>query len=252
MLRATITAVCMSILVFVFSVPLLISGFIRPSRRLFAFFSNLWAGAVLNLSGVNLKVVGVGHIADRQPRFYVANHQSALDIPILLRVLGGDVRFLAKKALFRIPMFGWVLTRYGYAPIDRENARRALRSVERMLCILSEHPTSVAVFPEGTRSRDGKLLPFRRGTMKICQQSGLAVVPVTIDGSIRVHHRDHFRAMPGSVTVIIHEPISANDVRSLSSTELTNRVVQAIQQRLQSDRPIAAASAGIIAKAEVA
>ncbi|MBI3834239.1 MAG: 1-acyl-sn-glycerol-3-phosphate acyltransferase [Planctomycetes bacterium] len=252
MFRATITAFCMSLLVVAFGFPLLIIGFIHPSSRLLALLSSLWAVAVLYLSGVRLTVDGFEDVADRTPRFYVANHQSALDIPILLLSLKGDVRFFAKNTLFRIPIFGWVLARYGYVPIDRGNARQTLRSVDRVLSNLSGRPVSIAVFPEGTRSRDGRLQPFRKGTMKICQRSGMEIVPVTIDGSINVHHRDSFRATPGSVRVTFHPPIPTIEAQSLSSTELLDRIVQTISRQLCKDHETALASHDFLSKAEVA
>ena len=202
MFRAAITALAMSLVVAVLGTSALLIGLVYPSRRLVAFAAVVWSKVILSLAGVRLTVEGKERVSDRVPRFYMGNHQSALDIPILLLALDGHVRFMAKNTLFRIPVFGWVLLRYGYAPIDRSNPRVTLRTLDRMLERLRRDPVSLAAFPEGTRSPDGRLLPFRRGTMKIGQRSGLPVVPFSIDGSLAVYSRERFAAHPGPVKLI--------------------------------------------------
>jgi len=232
MTRAIITAAAMVLIVATVGSVVLLVGLVRPSNRLFALSAALWARVVLFLSGTRLTVEGDPQTGDGVPRFYMANHQSALDIPILVSALGGNVRFMAKNTLFRIPVFGWVLWRYGFAPINRSSARETAETLDRMLERLRKHPVSFAVFPEGTRTRDGKLLPFRRGTMKIGQRSGFPIVPVTISGSLRVHHRDRFAAHPGPVRVMFHEPIPPQRVSEMSPGELHDRVVGVIAREL--------------------
>jgi len=179
----------MSLAVVAASAMLIPVAVVHSSRRLFAFWSRLWSRVILTLAGVRLTVQGRDHIADGEPSFFVGNHPSALDIPILFTALDGNIRFMAKKSLFRIPLFGYVLKRYGFIPIDREHPRAALLACEGMVEQLKRDPISFAVFPEGTRSPDGRLLPFRKGALRICLQSGLRVVPFSIDGSHRVYNR---------------------------------------------------------------
>lgn len=231
-LRATITAAVMAVLVVLFGIPLLLLGLFKPWNVAADWSAFLWSKAILFCAGVRLRVHGAEHVVATEPRFYMGNHQSALDIPILIAALRGRVRFMAKDTLFQIPIFGWVIGRYGYAPIDRSNARRTLRSLEKLLTGLRREPISLAVFPEGTRSCDRSLLPFRRGTMKIAQRSGLSVVPFSIDGSIDVHHRDHFRARPGTVRLVFFPPIPAEQVASMSTTELRDKLVATIAGEL--------------------
>jgi 1-acyl-sn-glycerol-3-phosphate acyltransferase len=222
----------MSLMVATIGVAALLAGIVYPSRRLIASASLLWARGILLFSGVHLTIEGRQHIEDGVPRFYMGNHQSALDIPILIVALRGDVRFMAKDGLFRIPIFGWVLRRYGYAPVNRSRARTTLRSLDQMIGRIRRQPISFAVFPEGTRSRDGALLPFRRGTMKIGQRSGLPIAVFTIDGSMDVHHRDRFAATPGPVRLTFSEPIPAEEVAGMTPTELHDRVVATISRQL--------------------
>ncbi len=232
MFRAILTALVMSLVVMVLGTVALLVGLVYPSRRVIAFASLVWSRVVLFLAGVHLTIEGKERVADRLPRFYMGNHQSALDIPILLAALDGHVRFMAKDTLFRIPIFGWVLLRYGYAPVDRSNPRVTLRMLDRMLERLRRNPMSMAVFPEGTRSSDGRLLIFRRGTMKVGQRSGLPIVPVTIDGSLAVYNRERFAARPGPVKLVFGEPIPAEVVANMTTAELHDRVKATIARQL--------------------
>jgi len=232
MLRAAVTVLAMSLVVMVLGTFALLAGLIYPSRRVIAFAAVVWSRVVLSLAGARLTVVGKEWVADGIPRFFMGNHQSALDIPILLLALDGNVRFMAKDTLFRIPVFGWILMRYGYAPIDRSSPRVTLRTIERMLERLRRNPISIAVFPEGTRSPDGNLLTFRRGTMKVGQRSGLPVVPFSIEGSLAVHSRERFAANPGPVRLIFGEPIPAEEVAAMSTPDLHDRVKGTIARQL--------------------
>jgi 1-acyl-sn-glycerol-3-phosphate acyltransferase len=232
MLRAAVTVLVMSVVVLVVGTPILLMGLIYPWRRLFDSGAVFWSRLVLFFAGVKLQVEGREAVSDGVPRFFMGNHQSALDIPIVVAALDGHVRLMAKDTLFRIPIFGWTLSRYGFAAIKRESARTTLSSLERMLQRLRREPISWAVFPEGTRSRDGRLLPFRRGTMKVGQRSGLPIVPFSIAGSMAVHHRDHFAAHPGPVRLVFGQPIPAEEVAMMSAAELQHRVVSTIAGQL--------------------
>ncbi len=213
-------------------VPLFAFGLIHRSRAAMASVAALWARGTLAICGVRLTIEGADRVPAGQAGFYVGNHQSALDIPIVISALNGDVRFMAKNTLFRFPVFGWVLWMYGFVPIHRARARITLDSLTRMYERVRRDPISLVVFPEGTRSEDGRLLPFRRGTMKICRRVGLPVVPFTIDGSHRVTPRDRIRAYPGPVRLTFGKPIPAVDAARMSNAELHDRVRQAIADML--------------------
>lgn len=248
MFRALITALAMSLVVLVLGTAALLIGLIYPSRRVIAFASLVWSRVILFLAGVRLTIEGKERVADGIPRFFMGNHQSALDIPILLYALDGHVRFMAKDTLFRIPVFGWVLLRYGYAPIDRSSPRVTLRTLGRMLERLRRSPISLAVFPEGTRSSHGGLLTFRRGTMKVGQRSGLPIVPFSIEGSLAVYNRERFAANPGPVKLIFAEPIPPEEVAAMSTTELHDRVKAIVARQLgQTEEPKITPAPGLVA-----
>jgi|CXWL01.1.fsa_nt_gi 1-acyl-sn-glycerol-3-phosphate acyltransferase len=245
--RAIFSIVVMVSLVIVLGGLALIVGLVHPSRRLMNGCSLAWSRAVLFCAGVQLTIKGREKAADSMPAFFLGNHQSDLDIPIIIYALGGRVRFMAKDSLFRIPLFGWVIRRYGFVPIDRGNVRRTMHTLQHMIAVMHRNPISMTAFPEGTRSRDGRLLSFRRGTMKIVQQVGLPVVPFAIDGSILVHHSNRLlRAKPGPVTLAFAEPIPADRVVAMSQDELYERVVSAVAGAM--GQPVPMEHAGSISK----
>ena len=132
MIRAWVAISVWGVILIVVGIPLLLVGVVHPSRRLMAWASTFWARVMLAICGVRLTIDGVENINDRDPKFLMGNHQSSLDIPILITALKGDVRFMAKNTLFRYPLFGWILWRYGYAPVDRASPRTAMKSLDRM------------------------------------------------------------------------------------------------------------------------
>lgn len=236
MIRTCAALAVWAVMAVVLGIPVLLLGFVYPARWGMARCGLLWGKAMLAIAGARVTIVGKEHHSASEPRFYMANHQSALDIPIMLVAVDGDARFFSKGSLFRIPIFGWVLSRYGFVPIDKSSPRVTHRALERMLVRLRANPISLAVFPEGTRTRDGSLSPFRKGTMRIATRAGLPVVPVAIEGSLTVNHRDDWHLRPGTVRVTLTEPIPASEVVSMSPTALHDRVLGAINAVLhQSD-----------------
>ena len=235
MIRATLAFLATCLVMTMVCTVLVAVGVFYPSHRAVAWGSYLFGRTVLLCSGVRLSVEGFDPGSDAKPRFFVGNHQSAVDIPILLSALGGRVRFMAKKSLFRIPLFGWAMSLYGYAPIDRSNARTTVKTLAAMIERVRSRPVSFLVFPEGTRNADGGLLPFRKGAMKICQRAGLDVVPFTINGSARIHRPRRFRVRPGPVRIEFASPIPAEEVAGMTADQLHDRVRKAVESRLNTE-----------------
>jgi len=122
------------------------------------------------------------------------------------------------------------MKRSEFIPVDRSSARKAKETIEKMLAVFREKPISLIIFPEGTRSRDGQLLPFRKGAMKICSRAALPVVPFAIEGSSAVSPAKRFSIKPGPVMLRFAEPIPAAEVAALSTDELHDRVREAVEQ----------------------
>lgn len=224
-------------MVLVLGVPVGLLSLVCPMRRLVARSSVIWAKAILAMAGVRLSIHGREHVAGAEPRLYLANHQAAMDELILIVAVGGDVLFFTKDALFAFPVFGWLLRRLGHIRIERNSPRASIRNLERAFERIQRDPISVAVHPEGTRSPDGKLLPFRRGTMKICQRAGMAVTPVCIVGSGRVNPPSECVARPGPVRLTFGRTIPAVEVVNMTPDELHDRVRSAITAMLEESAP---------------
>ncbi len=237
MIRAILASLVLLTTALLWGLPLFLIGLVRPWRWGMARVGLWWSRLLLWVAGAKLQIVGRERIPRDRPCFFMANHQSALDIPIMIFLLDGDVRFFSKSDLFRIPVFGWVLARYGYIPVDKRRPRITYRALQRLLPRYRKNPLSIAVFPEGTRSRDGRLSTFRRGTMRVAASTGMSIVPVTIDGSYRVNHRDEYRLRPGLIRVVVHEPIPPDEVVRLTPDALRDRVVQAIAADLSPPQP---------------
>ncbi|BCR06136.1 1-acyl-sn-glycerol-3-phosphate acyltransferase [Desulfuromonas versatilis] len=171
-------------------------------------YARFWAQVGLRLAGVRLSAEGQQHLQQGQPVIYMPNHQSNFDILALFASLPGQFRWLAKEELFRIPLFGFAMRRSGYIPIDRSDRKKSMLSMKEAARRISEG-ASVIVFPEGTRSMDGKLLPFKKGGFMLALQAGVPVVPVAITGSRDINPKHSRWIQGGHIQVRIFPPVAA-------------------------------------------
>jgi 1-acyl-sn-glycerol-3-phosphate acyltransferase len=161
------------------------------------------------------------------PVVYMSNHQSLFDIPVLFVTLPGQARMLAKESLFKIPIFGWSIRLGGFISIDRKDRSRAKESFDAAVDRLRSG-TSALIFPEGTRSRDGKLLPFQRGGLLLALKSGLPIVPVGIEGTLAVQRKGSFAIRPRKIEVRYGAPIQVDQLGVRDRAELTEQVRSAV------------------------
>ena len=206
----------------------LILGTVRRDSSLpLRFARQYWAPGMLWLSGADLRVEGApGALADR-PAIYVMNHQSTLDIPAAFAVLPVDLRFIAKHTLRKVPFLGWYMSWTGMVFVDRSNSTQAVGS----LTAASERlrgGISLLAYPEGTRSRDGRILPFKKGPFVLALQAGVPIVPIAIEGSMRCMpaHLRPFR--PGVVRMAIGAPIDTAGMAMDRRDELVHRTREAV------------------------
>ena len=195
--------------------------------------STFWLKGVIRCAGVEIEVRGLEFLKPERSYVFAANHQSQFDIPVLGVVLPFQIRWLAKESLFRIPFFGWALRATGYIPIDRSNPRRGLKSLEAAAQKVKEG-FSVVIFPEGTRSPDGRLLPFKTGGFVLAIKSGQPVVPIAICGTRQIMPRGRLWVTPGKVRVKIHQPIETKGLSLREKAELAQLVYLTIKKSLSS------------------
>jgi 1-acyl-sn-glycerol-3-phosphate acyltransferase len=188
-----------------------------------------WAKGLLWSSWIRLEVRNPPPAGGAERFVIMANHQSLFDIPALLAAIPGQSRFIAKRSLFKIPVFGWAMALGGFIPVDRKDRSTAKDSFASALDKLSRG-ASIVVFPEELRSLGGKVLPFRRGGFLMALKSGLPVVPVGLHGTLAVQSRRSFLIRPQTVTVQFGEAIglAGRSIRELPSLtqEVRNRVAE--------------------------
>ncbi len=192
-------------------------------------WARIWSWLILKTSGVKVRVEGLENIP-QGTAIYCANHQSAADIPILLVHLPVHFRFLAKRSLFNLPFLGWHLSRSGHISVDRGQPKKTFKSYDQAADrIRSGVP--VVLFPEGTRSRDGRLRAFKGGSFYLAIQAGVPVVPITLNGTRHVHEPDTFHVRSGRTEMIIHPPISTAGLTVQDVDALSARVRNCIDSR---------------------
>jgi len=142
----------------------------------------------------------------RRPAVFVGNHASLFDPPLLISTLPCPAAFLAKRELFRIPFLGWVMAMAGFIPIDRGNRARAHASMRDAARIVREG-RALAAFPEGTRSLDGQLLPFKKGVFTLAVEAGVPVVPFAIQGGVAIVPKGTWRVAGGPYRIVLGAPL---------------------------------------------
>lgn len=198
-------------------------GWVPPRGRWMYVCARLWSHCYLAGSGVRLRSVLEKPLDSRMGYIFMANHQSMYDVPSLIAGMPGEVRFMAKKSLFKIPIFGWALTAGGFIPVDRGNRKAAAETYQAAIHVL-ESGRSILIFPEQTRSPDGKLLPFKRGGVVIALETGFPIVPVGIRGTRDVRPKGSLWVVPGEVKVHYGEPIEVDGLGPDDRDELLARV----------------------------
>jgi 1-acyl-sn-glycerol-3-phosphate acyltransferase len=188
------------------AIALLCVPFTKAKNAPFQAAARIWARMLGVISGVKIAVTGLENIPRDKPLILAANHQGAGDIMIVLAFLPVHFRFAIKKELFDIPIFGWYLRRAGYFPIDRELVLSAYKMVEQIVGFLNAGD-SVLIFPEGTRSTDGTLGKFKRGSLLAALKSGAPIVPLAISGSYNLMPRGTWLLNPCPIKLSAGRPI---------------------------------------------
>jgi 1-acyl-sn-glycerol-3-phosphate acyltransferase len=195
---------------------------------------SFWGGVVWSkfnaiLTPVFVKVKGKENIIKGESYIVVPNHQSMYDIFILYGWLGLDIKWIMKKELRKIPGVGFGSAKVGHIFIDRSNQRAALQSLNEAKKKLVDG-SSVVIFPEGTRSKDGKLLPFKRGAFKLALDLGFPILPVTITGTREIMPANApLKLFPGKASIKIHQPIHISKMGEENIPDLMEKVRQVIE-----------------------
>jgi 1-acyl-sn-glycerol-3-phosphate acyltransferase len=205
---------------------------VAPSSRLVDRIVRAWARVVLWSGGVRLEVVGLEHVDPATSYVVASNHQSTFDIMAHFLALPIPIRFLAKKELFDVPLLGWALRRLHMVPVDRFTGRKVYAEIEQDSASTIAQGNSIIVYPEGTRTTTGDLLPFKNGAFYIAVRSGLPVLPTTIGGSFEAWLPRAKIIRGGRVTVVIGRPVSTKGLTIDDAPRLRDEVRSIIEDTL--------------------
>ncbi|TFB11187.1 1-acyl-sn-glycerol-3-phosphate acyltransferase [Candidatus Marinimicrobia bacterium MT.SAG.3] len=172
------------------------------------FIMSKWAWFLLKLAGVKIEVNGLENITQGESYIFISNHASLLDIPTVCLGLPFQLRFLAKKELFKIPLFGPALLSAGHIKIDRGNLESAVKSLKEAAIVLKKRGYSALVFAEGTRSLNGEVGRFKKGGVILALSMGIPIVPVSISGSASLAAKGVYLVKSGKIKMTIGKPIS--------------------------------------------
>ncbi|SKC85446.1 lysophospholipid acyltransferase family protein [Maledivibacter halophilus] len=191
-----------------------------------------WGRDLIEKSGSKVKVIGEENVPKDRPVLFVSNHQSYLDIPILLGYIDKPKAFIAKKELSNIPLFSTWMKSLQCVFIDRSDIRQSLRAIKKGIELLKKG-YSFVIFPEGTRSKDGNLMEFKPGSLKMAIKAKVPIVPVTIKGANKIMPRGKIVIIPTDVEIIISKPIFIDDGIAKDSKGLTEQVWNTINDNLK-------------------
>lgn len=227
MVRLALHAVALAFYTLVLGLPAMLVSAVLPNRRTFRWFARPWARLVAWTCGTKVSAIGLDRIPGGGACVYMSNHQSHFDVVALLLTLPGHYAILAKRELFFIPIFGWALYLTGMIPVDRSRRDKAIASIDRA----AEKVRSgrrLLLFAEGTRSPDGRLLPFKKGGFHLAIRAGAPIIPVSITGSREVLPKGSLRIRPGSIRVVLGAPIPTAGRKTEELAELMEEVRRAI------------------------
>lgn len=183
--------------------------------------------------GIRIKTTGLDKLDPATPYIFMSNHFSFLDGPLLVTVIGRPVRVIVKRFVFRVPVLGLGMRFAGYVPLDKEGAGAGRASIARAARSIKEKGYSFLIFPEGMRSWEGTIQPFRRGGFFLALESGSPIVPISIRGTYELMPRGQWFVRKGLVRITFHDPIPVGGASEGTMAELMNRVRGTISLELE-------------------
>ncbi len=207
----------------VLGIATIVAGIIDRSGNRAHQIARLWCRLNCTLNGIKVEIEGLDNIHSDRAQIFVANHQSYFDIFAISGYLPVQLRWLAKSSLFRIPFVGWSMRAAGYIAVDRSNRKKAYQSfLKTTEKITSGY--SVVIFPEGTRSQDGTIGPFKKGSHLLALRAKTPMVPITIIGSGAIIKKRSVVIRPGPVRIIISPAVGTESLTNLNGEEALKKI----------------------------
>jgi len=228
----TLILLVIIIILTIFLIPLILFSFLTNLSQPIIFFGKLALRLGQKILGISLDVHGIEKIDRESSYVFMANHTSFLDGLLLFMIIPHPVRVLLKKEAFRIPIIGLGMRTVGFIPVDRKGLRGGKQSIDKATHLMKEEGYSFLIFPEGTRSRNGLLQPFKRGGFFLTVNTQVPIVPITIKGTFELMPKGSFSVKRGKIKVIFHEPVQVKGFNRHSLTELSEKVRSVIYSEL--------------------
>ncbi len=197
----------------------------------------IWAGKQAlkiapKILGICIEVVGTDKVEKDKPYIFMSNHLSFLDGPLLFLVIPQPVRVILKKEIFRIPVIGWGMRQVDFVPVDRKGIKGGKKSIDRAVQLIEEKRYSFLIFPEGTRSLDGRLQSFRRGGFFLALNSRVPIIPISIQGTFELMPKGSFFVKRGIIRVVFHSSVSVEEYDKKNLPELMSKIQNIIRDGL--------------------
>ena len=183
----------------------------------------LWSRLICRWNGIKVKITGTENILVGQPQIFIANHQGYYDIFALAGYLAVQLRWVSKSVLFRIPFMGWAMTAAGYIPVERNNRKQSYQAFLNTLEAIKAG-SSIVIFPEGTRSEDGNIGVFKKGSQLLAQRAKVPMVPVTIIGTQDIIRKGSMLIHPKVVQIIISPCITLEGKDAKKGDEILQEI----------------------------
>jgi 1-acyl-sn-glycerol-3-phosphate acyltransferase len=220
------------------SLVIIAGSFFRPMPRwIQEGIPRFWARWMLRVSGVDVVVIGAEHLSPGRPQILLSNHTSWFDVLALACEVPKRYRFVGKKELATVPLWGRAWQASGHIAIDRSDTSRAVAALDRAGRIITEDRSCVIIFPEGTRSLHGELQPFKKGSFMMALHTGIEIIPVAIQGAHRILQKGSWRVRSGRIIVRFGRPLDSSSYTLDTRNELIARVRAEIQSMLDSPAP---------------
>lgn len=217
--------------VFFGTVSLAVSFFDETGRQQLR-VARAWARTLLAAGGVKVHVEGLEHVDPEGSYVFIANHLSYFDTPVMLGHIPVQFRFLAKRGLFQIPFLGTHLARAGHVPVPREDPRASVKTMQQAAEVIQQKKVSLLIFPEGGRSHDGVLRPFKEGGAYIAIRAGVPLVPCVLLGTRNVLPYGGGIVRSGEVTLRILPPIPTTGLTLKDRSRVTSNIRDTISAQL--------------------
>ncbi|MCA1962070.1 MAG: 1-acyl-sn-glycerol-3-phosphate acyltransferase [Desulfomonile sp.] len=225
--RGLVAVIAIVIATVVLGPTLMLLSLFTPAGRSLYTITRIWAWICSKTLGVSASLHGAEKIVPGSSYVIMPNHQSNADILALLRMLPTPYRWVIKKELVKIPIFGWALARTGAVSLDRSNTAQSVERLRKSVDKL-RGGWSLLIYPEGTRTKDGNVQAFKKGGFMLAVNTGIPILPVTVNGAFKMLPKTAYLPIPGHITVTIGDPIPTEGLTPADVPQLMEKTRQAV------------------------